>query len=165
MHPSAMASPAIIPRGTAYHFREELTTGFRRTTSGAPGAPLTEAEITERMEALQARAETLGTGHRERELAKLQELEQTVLARAEELKKKADAHHAEAMQKAEETSAQVESIHLKVDKINESGADFLRALDTGKLPPRPEGQSDAERLRFLRGTEASRGQRAPGFGP
>jgi hypothetical protein len=102
------------------------------------------------MEALQARVESMGAGHRERELAKLQELEKTVIARVEDLKKQADDHHAAAMKKADETMTQVEGLHTKMDKLNESGAAFLRALDTGELPPRPAGQSDSERIRFIR---------------
>jgi hypothetical protein len=136
-----MASPAIISRGTAYHFREELATGVHRTTSGAPGLPLTEAEITERMEALQARAESMSAGHRQRELAKLQELEKTVIARMEELKKKADDQHAEAM-------GQLGGLHTKIDGLSggvQSMTAFAALIADGTVPPRKEGQTMKDR--------------------
>jgi hypothetical protein len=58
------------------------------------------------------------------------------------LQKAADHH--------EETMTQVEGLYAKLDDLSAAWGAFLRALETGKAPPRPPGQSDCERLKILR---------------
>ncbi len=157
----AMAATGIITKGLAYHYRDELAKGKRRC-----GGVLTDEDIEMRMAALQARAETLGAVYRVRELRALEDLKSKVFARMDALRNQAATNHAEAMQAAaqrhDEAQERIAVVHAKLDGMAAKGVAFMHALDTGSLPPRPEGQTDEERLRFLRArAEAPGGQRDP----
>jgi hypothetical protein len=68
-------------------------------------------------------------------------------------KQSAEQHSAAMAQGAAfhtESLEQLDGLHAKLDELNGCGGAFLTALATGELPPRPDGQSVAERVRVLR---------------
>jgi hypothetical protein len=127
----------------AYNYRAEVAAGVRRG-----GTPLTDEEIELRMGALQARAESLGQGYRERELKTLDDLK----GKLAEMKKQAEDRHAEAMKKSDEhhqeAMIRVDGLHTKIDEMSggmQGATAFAALIADGTVPPPKDGQTMQER--------------------